>query len=94
MVVEEHLSIYRYRIIDTTMPAHRKLVHKDLKEIGEIKDIVFAKQKRSEEEIKRYKRWIKFSQNKPIFSQSSQTPSARLDDLAERKFNSVVAKLK
>ena len=86
MVVEERLSIYRYRVIDTTMPGHRKLVHKEFKEIGEIKDIVFATQKRSDEEIRRYKRWIKISKNKPIYSKQ-QSSTGKLDNIVERKYN-------
>jgi hypothetical protein len=33
MLVEEHMSIYRYRILETTIPIHRRIINKELLEL-------------------------------------------------------------
>lgn len=59
MLIEHHQSVYRYRICDTTIPIHKKTLNKELKELGDIDDIVFAQQKRSKDELKRIRKWVK-----------------------------------
>jgi hypothetical protein len=58
MLVEEHMSIYRYRILETTIPIHRRIISKELLELQDFEHVVFAQQKRASDELKRIKKWI------------------------------------